>query len=374
MTLLCLVSAATLAQAAQPQSSQARVQPVPAQNIPSPTAPRKAGSTFLVDAAAGWVDTGILLLPGDQVTFTASGTMQLTSGQTVTPDGMEHLWRDLLRQYPLPTARTGALIGRIGDSPAAFPFELGSSRSIQVRSAGDLFVRVNLSEEVTGKGELRVTVALSQSEKGKTSATGKDLAAVLHASIFDSLPRRDDDGQGREGDAVNLALIGSEQQVRDAFARSGWFAVDADRNAAILHGFLSTLAREPYREVPMSTLYLFQRPQDLSFARGDALRVAAERHHLRLWKTNETVDGKALWVGSATYDNGFERDTRNGNITHSISPAVDDERDFLRDSFQSSGSYGAAAYVTPTNPVREAYTATGGSFHTDGRILVMELD
>jgi hypothetical protein len=32
-----------------------------------------------------------------------------------------------------------------------------------------------------------------------------------------------------------------------------------------------------------------------------------------------------------------------------------------------------AAYVTPSNPLRTALTATGGSFHSDGRIVVIAL-
>jgi hypothetical protein len=42
-------------------------------------------------------------------------------------------------------------------------------------------------------------------------------------------------------------------------------------------------------------------------------------------------------------------------------------------SFDAAGVYSSAAYVTPTNPMTEARTATGGSFHSDGRIVVMSL-
>ncbi len=352
-----------------------RVEAIPAQRVTMSTVKHNHSYEESVDAAKGWIDTGIPLIAGDQVAMSATGTVTLASGQTVTADGMTHLWRDLLRSYPLPTANTGALIGRIGSNPAAYPFLIGGSNTLTTRTYGNLFVRANLSEQITGTGTFKLTVSFAEPvATAPPGAVRPELVKLLQPTIFDTLPRRDDDGRGNLGDAVNFALMGTEQQVRDAFTRSGWFAVDADRNIAILHGLLSTLSREPYREVPMSTLYLFGRSQDLSFARGDTLRVAAERHHVRLWQTTQTVDGKPLWVGSATYDNGFELDDRDGGITHSIAPAIDDERNFLRDSLDSSGSYSGAAYVTPVNPVREATTATGGSYHTDGRILVMELD
>lgn len=343
----------------------------------APTAPvavanRKNHATVTIDATKGWIDTGIPLVPGDSLTVKADGTLTLANGQTITPDGKEHFWRDLLRQYPLPTAQTGALIGRIGDNDAAWPFSIGAGETVPVRSTGHLFLAANLSSDLTATGSYKVSVSLAAAPPAAT-ASALNLSQLLQPAIFDTFPKRDDDGQGNVGDAVNFALIGSEQQVQDAFVHSGWFTVDADRNTAILHGLLATLSKEPYREVPMSTLYLFGRPQDMSFARGDTLRVAAERHHLRLWKTTQTVNGQPLWIGSATYDNGFARDSRNGQVTHSIAPAIDTERDFLRDSFTSTGAVAAAAYVTPTDPIREAKTATGASFHSDGRILVMLL-
>jgi LssY C-terminus len=123
----------------------------------------------------------------------------------------------------------------------------------------------------------------------------------------------------------------------------------------------------------MSTLYLFDRPQDLSYARGDPITVAAIRHHLRVWKTTETVAGKSMWVGSATHDIGFEKDQRNGGVTHKIDPEIDQERDFIEQSFAAAGNLVAAAFVTPANPLRTARTATGGEFHSDGRIVVLDL-
>jgi LssY C-terminus len=140
-----------------------------------------------------------------------------------------------------------------------------------------------------------------------------------------------------------------------------------------VHGLIATLSHDAYTEMPMSTLYLFGRPQDLSFARAAPLEVAAIRHHLRVWQTTETVGGQPLWVGSATHDNGFERDQRNGGVTHHIDANIDQERDFVEQSFADSGALVGAAYVSPSNPLTTAKTATGGSFSSDGRIVIMDL-
>jgi hypothetical protein len=199
---------------------------------------------------------------------------------------------------------------------------------------------------------------------------------VITPVVFADIPRRVSDvasGEGDPGDMVNFAIVGTKEQVEAAFKAAGWTAVDKSVQEAILNGLLKTLSHEAYTEMPMSTLYLFGRPQDMSFARADPLLVAAERHHLRVWQTDKTVAGGLLWVGSATHDIGFEKDQRTGGVTHKIDPQIDKERDYLLQSFDAAGVFSSAAYVTPTDPLLDARTATGGSFQSDGRILTMEL-
>jgi hypothetical protein len=99
----------------------------------------------------------------------------------------------------------------------------------------------------------------------------------------------------------------------------------------------------------------------------------AQRHHLRLWKAPFQVDGQDLWVGAATHDIGFDRDARNNGFTHKIDPNVDDEREFVGRSLEETGRVAKLSYITPSQPSKEAKTATGASFHSDGRVLVIQL-
>jgi hypothetical protein len=123
----------------------------------------------------------------------------------------------------------------------------------------------------------------------------------------------------------------------------------------------------------MSELYLLGRVQDYGFAHADPLTVVATRHHLRLWKSALTIERRAVWVGAATHDIGFELDQRTDNITHKIDPDVDLERDFVGKSLAGTGRLSALAHVLPPDPVKEEQTATGGSFHSNGEVLVMRL-
>lgn len=365
----CLMSAQD---AAVPVATP-KVEAIVAAKAAGATEKRKDKYTAKVDVA-DWVDTGIPVRSGDSITLTAEGSIKLADGRTLDPDGAGRGWRDMLRQFPSSQANAGAIIGRVGDSEATVPFLIGKSARIDTRSSGHLYLRVNAPTDLFASSSVKVKVEFGKTSSQTAIASALDLTRQLPLDLFAKIPRRVEDAQHNPGDVVNFALIGTEQQVKDAFARAGWISVDKSVEDAIVNGLFATLEKRAYLAVPMSTLYLFGRPQDMSYARAKAIQVAAERHHLRVWKTEFTVEGKPLWVGSATHDNGFERDERNGGITHKIDENIDEEREFIRASFDASGSYLAAAYVTPINPVSNARTATGGSFHTDGRILVMELN
>lgn len=320
-----------------------------------------------------WLDTGVTVGAGEEAQITASGTFTLADGRVAGPEGLERGWKDLLRAFPLNSAKAGALIGRVSDVVASVPFSVGASGEVTMPTNGRLFLRVNVSADLGATGSFKVKLKFVAASVKAVSDAVVGVTELVSPETFESIPRRVGDLAGNPGDMVNYALVGTEAQVKAAFKAAGWVEVDKNVQDAVLHGILSTLSHEAYTEMPMSTLYLFGRAQDLSYARGDPLKVAAERHHLRVWKSTLSVGGRALWVGSCTHDIGFEKDQRNGNVTHKIDPKVDDERDYLLQSFDSTGAFTSAAYVTPESPMLTARTATGGSFYSDGRILVMVL-
>jgi hypothetical protein len=198
-------------------------------------------------------------------------------------------------------------------------------------------------------------------------------SASIPADVFDKIPRRIADKDGNAGDMVNFLILGSEEQMKQAFQSAGWVQVDRSVKEAALHGLLSSLSKEAYTNMPMSELFLFGRGQDYGFAHAEPIAVVASRHHLRIWKAPFTVDGQTLWVGAATHDIGFDRDQRTGGITHKIDPEIDTERTYVEQTVSQTGLFDSVSYAKPPNPLTEAKTATGGSFHSDGRVLLLIL-
>jgi LssY C-terminus len=172
---------------------------------------------------------------------------------------------------------------------------------------------------------------------------------------------------------VNILIVGTKDQVVKLFTAAGWVHVDSSVQDTVLSAITDSLEKKDYLTMPMSTLYLFDRPQDYGFAHAEPVRVAMSRNHLRVWKSPYQVDGRTLWCVAATQDVGFERDERNNKLTHKIDPAIDGEREYVNDTLSRTGLVVERTHVTPPNPLTAASTATGGSFHSDGRILVLVL-
>jgi hypothetical protein len=358
---------------AQQWKMQAPVLPSQNQQTSTPVAvtpPAQPVSRQLdVSASAPWTDTGVDVAPGDKITVTTEGALS-SLGVTVTPDGLARSWKDVVRSLPLNTAGTGALIARIGNDPAVVPFLIGTKKEFVVSQPGRLFLGVNSGAGDQLSGFFKTTVLRTRSDN---TTAAQPAAFKFDNALFEQIPRRVTDQAGGQGDMVNFLMIGPIASVKEAFTSAGWVQVDRTKQDAALHSVLATLQKQTYLEMPMSELYLFGRAQDYGFARAEPVAVVHQRHHLRIWKAPFQFSGQEVWVGAATHDIGFEKDQRNNGVTHKIDPNVDLERDFVRQSLTQGGGVVADTYVLPKDPVQEAKTATGGSFHSDGRVLVMQL-
>jgi LssY C-terminus len=323
-----------------------------------------------------WTPTDVDVRAGERAVFTGTGT-GLCDGQTEEfgPGGIPRGFRDLLRVLPVQAGR-GALIGRIGEADVAQPFVIGPSAEITATAAGALAIGVNRADNDACTATFTVHVEVFPPRGGVGPEAVKRVDAIngVDSALLAGLPRRVRDRQGNPGDMTNFLILGSEAAMQRAFKAAGWVIVDADVGSALITGILGTLSKEAYLTLPMSQLYLFDRPQDYGWAHAEPIKVAASRHHLRLWRAPKAVAATTLWVGAATHDIGFERDQRNNGITHRIDPNVDLEREYVELTLTRTGIVTELAYATPKNAVKEARTATGGSFQSDGRVLLLKLD
>jgi len=343
-----------------------------------------------VPANKEWVDTNIDLRGGAKLRFTATGQVTYPAGDqssyeakthtvgTFGPDGLARGFADLLHAYAVGDAGHGALIGRVGSADYAQGFVIGASKEFDVPVTGRLFLGLNQSEKdaATAQGSFEVTVDVLEEGTGDASSIGgpaETRIAGITPDLLGKIPRRVSDPAKNPGDMVNVLIVGTQDQLEQVFSTGGWVRVDKTVRATAMNAIMESLEKKDYLTMPMSVLYLFDRSQDYGFAHAEPVRVAMSRNHLRVWKSPYEVEGRPLWCVAATHDIGFERDQRNNGVTHKIDPAIDGEREYVNGTLSGTGLVVQRDHVTPADPLTTAKTATGGEFHSDGRILVLVL-
>ncbi|PYU72076.1 MAG: hypothetical protein DMG49_08270 [Acidobacteria bacterium] len=386
--LVCSLVAAAFPHALRAQLLRENAAPPPQQipvkqkvqnpsSVPTPQGKKRLSQEVQLTGEETWIDTGIDIEAGEHVLITATGRVRYSDAKDDNgPDGLPRDFRDLLRVLPFNEAGRGALIGCIGDKDTAQPFVIGARRHVLGPVSGRLSVGINQAANDTGDGTYAVRIEVYMPEGGTAAVVARQVSSLpgIDNSLFSKIPRRISDKEGNAGDMVNFLILGSEAAMQRVFTTSGWVKVDADVKDTVLHGIIGSLSKESYLTMPMSQLYLFGRPQDYGWAHAEPISVVRSRNHLRIWKAHFQVNGETLWVGAATHDIGFERDQRNNGITHKIDPDIDLERDYVEKTLTSTGLVTEISHFLPDNPMKEAKTATGGNFHSNGQVLILKLD
>jgi hypothetical protein len=241
------------------------------------------------------------------------------------------------------------------------------------RSGGTWFGNPDTSINYPAGTELSVVLDESLEISGRFEPEfARQIPGTLKDSVMQLLaqaPRRVKSKKGSSGGPANLVLIGSLQEIKQAFEKAGWTAAhDRDANS-LWQTFEAVIKGKGYDAAPMSTLYMYGRPEDIAFEK--MLNTFTHRHHLRVWKTPELApDGRQMWLVAADHDNGF--DVRPGVISHTVDPNVDLERAKVGADLGMTGLVSAEELVSVSNPAQAGLTATGGKWESDGRLLVVD--
>ena len=210
-------------------------------------------------------------------------------------------------------------------------------------------------------------------ESTSPAAASTEISSALAQTVEKLLveaPNRATSKTKKPGDPLNLVVVGNADQILNAFKQAGWSPADK-LGAKSAVGTVRAMANDAgYGQAPVSQLYLFGRAEDLAFEK--MLNTFLKRHHLRLWRTQATTaDGREIWLGASTHDIGL--DVHLGVVSHAIDPDLDVERGKVGADLMAGGLVAAERLVSRPNPLSEGRTATGGTWKTDGQLLLIEV-
>jgi hypothetical protein len=202
------------------------------------------------------------------------------------------------------------------------------------------------------------------------------------------VPRFTVTGDGLPGDPVNLALMGTFDQLRAAFATAGWHEADKLSLKSSWGMVCAFVLNRPYPTAPFSTLYLFGRGQDIGFQKaiGDSPR---RRHHVRFWgreigADQSDVDDASFWlntdrppagahvpwVGAATKDTGLSFTRMTFQVTHATDSDTNAERSYVIEELKKAGVINDVQLYQSGDRLQPAHV---NHYITDGEIALAAL-
>jgi hypothetical protein len=175
----------------------------------------------------------------------------------------------------------------------------------------------------------------------------------------------------KPSDITNILLIGSEDDVREAFHQAGWSVAASMSRASKFETFKALAEDRGYNEAPVSVLLLDGRPPDLVFEKVN--NTFARRHHLRIWRQANLFLGKPVWAVAATHDMGINFSDADRTFIHRIDSQIDKERTKVVDDLVFTGLVQGRELVDRPSVPRHSQNATGDNLETDGKMAVLLL-
>jgi len=169
------------------------------------------------------------------------------------------------------------------------------------------------------------------------------------------------------GDIVNLAFLGSREQLTHAFAAAGWAEADPASRKTKTQALYAFNAMRAYATAPVSALLYKGTLPELVFEKS--LNTITKRHHIRVWYAG-VVDGRELWLGAATHDTGASFSLHSFAFTHKIDQNIDDERDKVATDLRFAGCIDSEMRVD--RPAAASGVLEGGTL-TDGAATVLSM-
>lgn len=181
---------------------------------------------------------------------------------------------------------------------------------------------------------------------------------------------------GLLGDPVNLALLGTEDQLHTAMAAAGWTRADAVTTRSSLRIIGSTVTGRSYDEAPVSPLFLFGRQQDFAYQQ-EVAGNPAKRHHVRFWRCPDDwllPGGRRVeWLAAGTFDRAVGFSLFTLQITHKIDADTDIERDHIVSTIMAAPVEAAFDVIRDFSTGYHSRNGGGDSISTDGDLPIIDL-
>src|SRR5258706_4144376 len=185
------------------------------------------------------------------------------------------------------------------------------------------------------------------------------------------LPQRTRTRSGQNADIVNVALLGTEEQMNAALQAAGGRNGDRLSTRSVLREARAFLSFNNYPSAPITTQLIDGQRVSATWEKG--LDSYGKREHLRVWGRNDVIERLTVWLGAMTRETGAALSLRRHKFIHHIDAEMDEGREILARDLGLAGCVAAVYYVQRPQMPHAAMNATGDPMWTDGSLAVVQL-
>ncbi|MCZ2077338.1 MAG: LssY C-terminal domain-containing protein [Bryobacteraceae bacterium] len=263
------------------------------------------------------------------------------------------------------SARMDQGIGRVAQRSSGLAGFLGLVKGAVLKEA---------DADIVYEPGVEMNVTLTAPVEWKGTGAGPNLVPIADTGALNRLVNSQPyqtraEKPPKPSDITNLMLIGTEEEIREAFKAAGWFTAAALNSLSALETFRAIAESRGYNEAPMSILLLADQKAAMDFQKQN--NTFAMRHHLRVWRRPDTFQGKPVWVVAATHDIGIELSPEQRTFIHKIDSNIDRERAKVVSDLLFTGKVRSLALVQRPDVPRETKNATGDTVVTDAAMAVL---
>jgi len=181
---------------------------------------------------------------------------------------------------------------------------------------------------------------------------------------------------GLLSDPVNLAFIGSEEDLHKAMQGAGWYLAHKLTPRSGFWTLFSAIKRQSYVSAPVSPGYLFNNKQNFTYQQNIKNKPFA-RHHVRFFKVPDgwLMPGgyKVDWLAAGTFDRAIGFSYYTFQITHRITSDTDIERDHIIKTLVDTKDIKNVKVINNYFSAYHHHNGGGDSISTDGALPIIEL-
>ena len=190
-------------------------------------------------------------------------------------------------------------------------------------------------------------------------------------SLVAGLPQKSTTQNLIAADVVNIAFLGTAEQLQSAFQHAGWQTADPINRRSVSRNIYAFLQNSSYSHAPMRPFYLDGQAPNMNWEKS--LNTYAQRDHLRVWEWQGSETTGTIFVATATHDKSAGISWKRRQFVHHIDSNLDDERSKIIRDLRAAGCVRAVYLVPRSDLPHSGVNLIGDPITTDSAVAIVQL-